>query len=448
MVYYDIVEKHSKWYSFLRKIVSFFFSYIYYRRFYITGRENVPPSGTSVIIVSNHQNGLIDALCIIFGLPSSITPIFMARADIFKKSKVAKILNFLKILPVFRQRDGREHLEENDELFDFASNMVGGGFVICLFPEGQHQEGHYIGQMKKGFARVAFSAAEKKSFPSDMVILPVANHYKSYSAWRTEVELCFAKPIVLADYYDLYRENPVRAMVELTSKVQSSIGSIMLDMPYKERYAEMDKWRELARDPYCGDLIAMKNADKQWAEAVSLMPQEKVEEMCQQAKDLNAELHSKGFTEKEWPVQNTYSDLLTKALCIVLYSPFAFFGWIFHILPLAIINKIVKKITVSVKSKMLYTTFHFVLDLIVTTVTYILYMILFAVILRLQWWVYIELIVLLLLLRVAYKEYSIFARSFVRQCRAFKHRKDKIFADKIYNFRLETTALNSPETNS
>ena len=117
MVFFKIVEKNSFWYCFFRKWLSLIFRYSYCGNFYVRGRKNVPKAGTPIMFVSNHQNGVIDALSILFAMPIRYKVVFLARADVFKKKLTARILNFCKIMPIYRQRDGRDSLSGNTAIF-------------------------------------------------------------------------------------------------------------------------------------------------------------------------------------------------------------------------------------------------------------------------------------------------------------------------------------------
>ncbi len=77
--------------------------YKYYGKVEVTGQENIPRN-EPVIFAPNHQNALMDALIMLFKSPQDI--VFLARADIFNKKFLAFFLNSMKMLPVFRQRDG------------------------------------------------------------------------------------------------------------------------------------------------------------------------------------------------------------------------------------------------------------------------------------------------------------------------------------------------------
>lgn len=424
MVYFNIVEKRSIYYRFWRRWIGRFFAHIYYRRFVVRGTENLPPVGTPFMIVGNHQNGLLDALCILFGLPERHIPIFLARSDIFKKSFVAKILCFCKILPVYRQRDGKEQLGRNEAIFDFAARMMGEGAAVSLFPEGHHQEGHYLGRFKKGFARIAFDAAERKRFPNDMLVVPAANHYVRYRGHRTEAMLTFGRPVRLADYYAAYRENPVRAMVQLSEALEARVRCMMLDTPYPERYAAMDAWREMARAPEVTGVEAMCGADMAWAGRVRELPVAEIDRICKTVEGLRRQLDERGFSPAEWPISATWSDWCVKALCILVYAPFAAIGFLLTALPFGISWQLAGKFSKAAKTDMLFSTFHFVLDLLLTVLCNLIYTVLFAVFVRSTWWMLPMVFAACFAFRVAYVEYRAMVRRFWRQCRAYAARKD------------------------
>ena len=103
------IEKYSARYALLKRVAGFWHNNIFYRKIIVVGRENINPD-EHLIFAPNHQNALMDALAVLFTHKGQ--PIFLARADIFKKKTVASLLYFMKILPVYRIRDeiGRAHV--------------------------------------------------------------------------------------------------------------------------------------------------------------------------------------------------------------------------------------------------------------------------------------------------------------------------------------------------
>src|SRR5574344_1315672 len=103
MISFDNIDKFSRRYDLYMRLLCITHNLVYYRNFYVLNQENIPPKGQPIIVIANHQNGLMDALAILHTMfQDRRQPVFIARGDIFKKDKVARILRFLKILPTFR----------------------------------------------------------------------------------------------------------------------------------------------------------------------------------------------------------------------------------------------------------------------------------------------------------------------------------------------------------
>ncbi len=107
------IERFSKRYAVLKSILKIWHNNFFYRRVIVLGRDNIDPND-NLIFAPNHQNALMDALAVLFTLKGQ--PVFLARADIFKKRFIASILYSFKLLPVYRIRDGFGTLKENDDI--------------------------------------------------------------------------------------------------------------------------------------------------------------------------------------------------------------------------------------------------------------------------------------------------------------------------------------------
>ena len=123
-------------YAFLRHYVDFMLR-MAYRRIKYVGLEKVPADG-AVIYAPNHTNALMDALVIL--AMDRKQKVFVARADIFRNPKVAKILRFLKIMPIMRIRDGMDEVRKNTEIIhksvDVLLDKVDGRLPLYIVPVG------------------------------------------------------------------------------------------------------------------------------------------------------------------------------------------------------------------------------------------------------------------------------------------------------------------------
>ena len=129
-----------------RAWIAFWTDRIYYRRTWVEGKDNVPRSGTPVLMVSNHQQALNDALCLVTTLRDR-KPTFLARGDVFSLNRaLSAFLRWIGILPAFRLKiDGAAAMQGNYASFGEAAQRLADGGTVALFPEGKHQEGHWLG---------------------------------------------------------------------------------------------------------------------------------------------------------------------------------------------------------------------------------------------------------------------------------------------------------------
>jgi 1-acyl-sn-glycerol-3-phosphate acyltransferase len=70
---------------------------------------------------------------------------------VFKKPLVAKILDSLQMLPVYRIRDGWGNLTNNTAVFERCSKLLKTGECIVIFPEGNHNLKRTVRPLSKRF---------------------------------------------------------------------------------------------------------------------------------------------------------------------------------------------------------------------------------------------------------------------------------------------------------
>ncbi|NQW77346.1 MAG: 1-acyl-sn-glycerol-3-phosphate acyltransferase, partial [Cytophagales bacterium] len=68
-----------------------------------------------LLIVANHPNSFLDAVIIGAFYPRKIH--FLARGDVFQNPILGYLLRSIGMIPVFRAREGKEHLHKNSHTF-------------------------------------------------------------------------------------------------------------------------------------------------------------------------------------------------------------------------------------------------------------------------------------------------------------------------------------------
>src|SRR5690606_10332368 len=129
-------------------------------------------------------------------------PVWLARADIFKNKTAAAILKFLKIMPVYRMRDGKENLAKNDETFLSSIRVLENNFALGLFPEAAHSGKRQMLVHKKAVPRIVFMAEEKSKNNLDIQIIPTGIYYSHYWKFNRNLIVNFGKPIRVNEFLD------------------------------------------------------------------------------------------------------------------------------------------------------------------------------------------------------------------------------------------------------
>jgi 1-acyl-sn-glycerol-3-phosphate acyltransferase len=245
------IEKYSAGYALFKSIAGFWHNKVFYRKIIVLGRENINHND-HLIFAPNHQNALMDALAVLFTQEGQL--IFLARADIFKKKAIAAILYFLKILPVFRIRDGFRSLLANDEIFSKTIDVLKSKNGLVILPEGDHAGFRRLRQLKKGICRVAFQTAEATGYKLKIRIIPVGLEFSNYSRYRQVLTVVYGKPIEVSDFYDSYKENPEIALNELRTKISGEMKSIMVHIESEEDYEAIDELRVMINGKFSDEI--------------------------------------------------------------------------------------------------------------------------------------------------------------------------------------------------
>ncbi|MCQ2058139.1 MAG: 1-acyl-sn-glycerol-3-phosphate acyltransferase, partial [Bacteroidaceae bacterium] len=205
-----------------------------YRRFQVEGLENIPKDG-SVIWAANHTNALMDPLVMLAATPEQ--KVYVARADIFRKKSAVKWLNFLKIMPIYRIRDGIDAVKKNDEAIAIATDVLLDGVPFVIYPEATHRPKHSLLKLSKGIFHIALSVYDKTQEQKPVYIMPIGIEYGDYFRFRSTVLISFGKPINVTQFVRDNADQPqpvqmVKMRELLTEKMTEQIVYVPDDEDY------------------------------------------------------------------------------------------------------------------------------------------------------------------------------------------------------------------------
>lgn len=396
-------------YELLRIYVRFAF-WLTHRKIVVSGRENIP-SGKPIIFAANHQNALMDPLALV--CTNKLQTVWLARADIFKSKKARQFLKFLKIWPVYRIRDGKENLANNDEIFDKVAELLENNQSVALFPEAAHSGKRQMLPHKKAIPRIAFETEARKNFQLDLQIVPVGIFYSHYWNFNRTLIVQYGQPIHAKNYWLDYELNPQKAMLDLRDEIHYQIQSLVIDIKSKTHYNELEQIREIAGKPRATSFFTRNKTIKQFGSEKELI--DKLEQLGQTSPDSFEEIinqlddYQKSLAESNLSdckvVNSQKSGIFSSSIKILLSLislPVFAIGSLFNLIPYFIPRTIVMR---KVKDKAFISSFNFVLGLIIYP---IYYLILYFVVLQPRYPMRISLVFIILLPFLGKAAYALF----------------------------------------
>jgi 1-acyl-sn-glycerol-3-phosphate acyltransferase len=361
----------SRKYSIIKSIARIVF-FLFYREIHISGRENIPEGG-SIIFAANHQNALMDALAVI--LTNQYQPVYLARADIFKKPFIARILRILKMIPVYRFRDGINTMDQNHETFKSTSQVLISGGCIGIMPEGNHGDQKRLRVLKKGIFRIAFKAGGNGS-AADIKIVPVGLDYSKPAGFFEELVVNYGRPLLVSDYLELYNGHPQKGINAMKNDLSESLRKLIIDIKDEVNYENdkllMDFGNQVSEKKNQGKSGVFRKFTFSRAFCQSLYEYfdqypARADEIRSYSRRFTELISNHGFTPRS-TVSLSGAGLFFARIRLILCFPVYLTGVILHLLPVAIIHLRLK----TVKDRQFMSSVKFVLGLILVPLNYLI----------------------------------------------------------------------------
>lgn len=210
-------------------------THCHYQRTVIRGRENLPKDG-AYIIAPCHQNALMEPMAMLAVLPSRI--VFLARADIFQKPAARAFLTFLKILPVYRIRDGKSSLAKNEEIFAKSKQVLLSRVPLCLMAEGRHNDRHQLLPLVKGMFRIA-GETQRELGDTPLYIVPTGIDFDHYEHPYSNLVINIGKPIPVQPFMEQFEADEPVALNQMRERLAVALKQQMHHVESKENYEEV-----------------------------------------------------------------------------------------------------------------------------------------------------------------------------------------------------------------
>lgn len=327
-----IYEKDWR-YTLLKPIVDWNLRHSY-RKVEVRGKENIPQDG-AIMIAPNHCNTLMDALVILRAFNDQT--VFGARADIFNKPLIARIMYFLRILPMVRQRDGLRNVLKNHETQETIVETLEHGVRFCMYPEGRHRPAHSLQSLGKGTFRAVLAANAKFGDKMPVYIIPTGIEYGDYFRFRSTSLITFGKPINVTEYVkgqnvdnEVQLIEPLRK--ELASRMSELITFIKDDADLYRKWAltkilavsEGRMYGNYGTSLYEGMLANRKTVDS--IEKAFEADPEAMSELLENTDEFEKKRRRKGLSIYSFSRKNSILKVIGKILAAIIGLPYYIFS--------------------------------------------------------------------------------------------------------------------------
>ena len=385
------IQDYDPLYSFLRNYVDAILK-LSYRNIRYVGRERIPTDG-AVIYAPNHSNALMDALVI---LAMNRSPkVFVARADIFRNRKLAKVFRFLKILPIMRIRDGYGEVKKNNETIEKAVDVLRDKVPFCIFPEGQHQAKHSSLPLSKGIFRIAFQAQELMP-DMPLYIVPVGMSYGNFFRFRSTVRVQVGDPINVQEFQKAHPDQTPQEQMnllkeELAERMQATIFYIPYDEDYDATYEicaaavkQQAKAMRIASGRKKNQLDAHFEANKCIVEQIKSLKannEEVARELMQLGNEAAALRNKQGISLSSVSIKYPFWSRLLKILFWIITLPYCLSVSLLTLPIKAIISFLFTKL----KDEAFHNSVRFLVHLLLWPILMLIYTVICFVALPWQW---------------------------------------------------------------
>ena len=320
-----------------------------FRKMVFMGRKENVSKKKPIIFAPNHRNALLDALLIVYAGYHFKQVVFLARADIFKQKFVAWMLRGMRIIPVFRIRDGKDNLEKNKDIFNSAARILKKNNPIALFPEARHNPKQSLLPIQKAVPRIVLPTEASLNFELNSQIVPVSIYYRDVFEFLTDVYITFGTPIEVSQYKEVYEENPNLATNQLRQDLETSLKSLVVNIwndEFYEEYKDAIDWNgdRLALEKYSHRKDDYLQASLEIVRSLDNLYENKREEFDNKIKDFREakailKEHQLNTKDKVWKPASK-GNIYSRFACLIFTAPIMLFGYLNAIFPLLINKKL------------------------------------------------------------------------------------------------------------
>jgi 1-acyl-sn-glycerol-3-phosphate acyltransferase len=317
----------------IAKVIMWTTLHFYFRRIVFQHRRSIP-DGEPVILIANHAASFLDAMLLAVLMKRPVH--FFARSDIFRKPFANRMLRTFRMIPIYNIEHGKSDLVRNEETFAEGEQVLNDRGILLIFPEGISRVERIMLPLKKGTARVALQTEAKRDFNLGLKVIPVGINYSRHR-FRADVLISAGTPTLVADYAEVYRENPAKAITRLTRELEEKFSRTIFFVRQPERTQLIDRLLELYRADAFRPMDGLRGTpvlelEKRVCDTVSEMDEDRFREFSVMLDRYDAKLGSNGFMDAS--VNGRYRLVILHILALVLTIPVFLLSSVLNAVPM------------------------------------------------------------------------------------------------------------------
>jgi len=300
--------------------------------------------------MSNHPASFMDPLVVAcFRKPIVF---FMTRSDVF--TPISKpLLWSVHMLPIYRQLDGVNTKEKNEEVFLECSKVLKSKRNLLVFAEGFTDDKFVrrLKPIKKGAVRIGFSALEYLNWTEKIYIAGVGCNYTEPNRLRSDLLISTSDPICLNDYKKEYQSNPNKVISELTILAEKMMQDQITHIQ-NPHLTDLHEWimiltrKGMNSNSYDKNLSLESRYEysKNLATWMNQAPVEYLEPLKEIAENYFESLNTRNISDNDvYEIENKKVKTLIKIAKLLLLFPWGILGFIHCGLPYFVVKNFVEK---------------------------------------------------------------------------------------------------------
>ncbi len=188
----------------------------------IRGMDRIP-TDTACIVSPNHVSAFLDALLVGAFAPTDMH--YLSRASAFG-TRWDWFLEALKMVPIYRRRDGFETLSRNRAIFRRQREKLREGNALLMFSETEHALTYHLRPLSRGSAR--FALETRAAIDDEVLLVPVGINYYHLQRPGFKVSVIVGEPIPVSAYDEQYAEDAARCINALRRDLASRMKECLL----------------------------------------------------------------------------------------------------------------------------------------------------------------------------------------------------------------------------